>query len=590
MINIEIETQKVIESYVNELKKEGLTEEIELIEMNILSSDKTVSELIPRIVQLQDELHVRNRVLDKLITKRDVAVSSANNAEIGKLQKAIAEVTVGDFTSTISKKFKNEIDNADRLLKKSLQKNKADLSLQEIMEKFNYHLTGIGNLYWYFQSEWADEYGNRQWYSIKKDTLLANHSAIDIYIRGEKGEADYSSFKEFNKLLINNDRKFTKVVQSYNSKEGCHNGILNIMQKEFCPPIEDGSTDYHWFLDAVVESISGGKEGDPETFDSFQKTIFAKYLHPDNIYLPNLFLNDDGSSGKSLYITQFCTRLFNGQVANNCNIDHITGKFNGYIAGKAIIFANETARDKVDVEKIKQFLGSPTFMVEEKFEKPYECDNTGLLISASNPTTGGITLSGKKADRRYSIFSSQTDIHKTVVEYFKNKENITMTINEAELWVIKTGQHLLHDKDQVGKWINAMVKKWGQVEHVSPNHGAAYHALVDRQRGAWTQTVENVFNDPAFKYIRVDLLVRLIHEYNRHEIIPGKNKMKEEIQRLCIDKRLGMEWKDRTLIYTNSGSIQRTVWRKIGLNNFVEDESIYGDFDINERWVWKWRD
>lgn len=476
-------------------------------------------------------------------------------------------------------------------LKRIEVKNQSALNMQETIDKFNFYMTSTGTLTWYYQPEHVDEYGNRDWRSIKKETLQANFVCTNVHIRGRQGEEDYSSFKEFNKLLVDQGRTFTNVIQSYTRQTS--NGKLNIMNKKFAEPNANGESDYHWMFDAIFESISGGSVEDKDTGHHLQEIIYAKYLHPDNIFLPAVMINDNGSSGKGLFGARFLQTLFAGNVADNCNIEHLTGKFNGAIAGKAVIFINETARDKVDVEKVKSFIGSPTFMVEEKFEKPYACDNTGLVISATNQSTGGITLSGENSDRRYSIFSTKSDIYEIVQKFFREKEQKKLSRDEVQDWIESEGQYLLSNKEQMGKWIWAMYLKHGDIEHVRANKGKAYQHLLDRQRGGWLKTVDDVFNEPGFTYIREQVLRDLIKEMNKSEkFLPGRNLMQEQIEKYIRDKGLGVRLVTRATIHPTVSTgltIQRTIWTGIQGSTVTEDETKYGSVDQNGRWVWKWQ-
>lgn len=590
MIELEKETHKVVEDFVKSLAERGLDYEIAMVEANEFTSDICQAELLPKLNELANQIDYRNRIIAQLEKKRDIATVLGTNAEVGKIQKAIKEVEIGDFSSAITKKIKKDIDDADSKVKKTVSRKESDLSLQEIIDKYNFHMTSVGGLYWYYQSDIADEFGNRGWYALKKDTLQANFAATTIFIRGGNGEPDYSSYNEFNAMLRDQGRNFTNVIQSYTDKAGC----LNVMNKKFCEAAADGSTDYHWIFDAIYESVSGGDPGSEE-FNQFQRTVFSKYVNPNNPFLPNLFVkNTDGRCAKDLLAETHMNRLFNGNVAPNCNIDHLLGKFNGAIAGKAVIFVNETVREKVDVEKIKQFLGSKRFQVENKFEMPYSADNTALVISFTNALAGGISLSGTKSDERYSLFSTNKVFREVLSRYFKEKEGIDLTPEECKKWLESndpmSGQNILRDKVQNGKWINAMHAKWGKVEYVESYHGQVYSELINRQRGAWTDLVEDVFTEPGFTYIRDVVLEKMIVEFCKKEMIPGKRRRTEEIERLCRDKGIDVVLITRAQIKPQTSKQQpyrSTIWK---VNDWTKtvDENEYRYGVVNDRGIWEW--
>jgi len=544
---------------------------------------------------IERELELRETILEQLKIKKALALKSGSSTEVGKIEKSIQQVEQGDLGSEkLVKDLVKEAVKAAARENKLQTKSESEQELAKIIDEYNFYMSSTGNAVWFYQPKLPDQFGNRPWVSIKKDALQANFSITDVYIRMGEGQEDYSSFKQFNKMLVEQGRTFTNVIQSYTDQPGC----LNIMNSNFCQPEETGRTDYHWIFDAVMESISGDDRDGEKSYLPLQKTLWSKYLHPNNPFLPNLFIRDqEGRAGKGLISNTFLRRLFNGKVADNCNTDHVTGKFNSVIAGQAVIVVNETRRDKVDVERMKAFLGSPKILIEAKYQVPYLADNTGLVMSYSNEITGGITLSGTQSDNRYSLFKTTKNIYQTCQRYMLEYEQQDLTLEEVKTWIEgvgdDSGQNLLFSREQVGRWINAMAAKHGDITAVKPCHGVEYQALIDRQRGSWTQTVEQVFTDPDFTFIRAELLEQLIREKNRGEIVPGRNRMREEILRLIKDRQLPVKLQERAKIYENrldKIGYQRTVWRLISFTNSVNDSLYDTDHEYmteeNGRVVW----
>jgi len=529
---------------------------------------------------IERELELRETVLERLQIKKTQALNNGASAtEIGKIEKSILQVEQGDLTG--EKMVRDLVKDAVKAAvfqNKQQTKSETEQEIERVIKDYNFYVGSTGNSLWYYQPLLPDQFGNRTWVSIRKDALQANFAITDIYIPMGDGQETYSSFKQFNKMLVDSGRTFTQVIQSYTDQPGC----LNIMNSNFCDPAPDGRTDYHWIFDAIIESISGDERNGEKSFVALQQTLWSKYLHPNNPFLPNLFIRDqDGRSGKGLISNTFLRRLFNGKVADNCNTDHVTGKFNSVIAGQAVIVVNETRRDKVDVERMKAFLGSPKILIEAKYQVPYLADNTGLVLSFSNEITGGITLSGTQSDNRYSLFRTSKNIYQTCQRYMLELEQRDLTLEEVKTWIEgkdqDSGQNILFSKEQVGRWINAMLEKWGDITTVKPCHGDEYQSLIDRQRGAWTDTVEQVFTDPDFTFIRAELLERLVREFNRGEMLPGRNRMREETERLVKDRELQVELQERAKIYENQldkKGYQRTIWKKIPFTVFV-NESLY---------------
>jgi hypothetical protein len=586
----EKECNRLVEEFLEKLQEKGSADEIEMLKANDLSSDLCKAELVPKLAELSEQMEIRQKVVEELEKKKDIATSIGSNADVGKIHKAIAHAMNGDYSDPVAKKVKKEIDDQVSKNKKATTRKESELSLQELVDKYNFHMTSQGGLFWLYQTEHADQFGNRKWVSLKKDTLQANFSATAVFVRGDKETADYSSFFEFTDMLRDQKRYFTAVNMSYTDKPG----VLNMMNKNFCPVSATGDEDYHWIFDAIYESVSGGEPGSVE-FEQFQQIVFSKYMNPSNAFLPNAFVrNPGGRCGKDLYSETHLRTLFGGNVATNCNIDHLLGKFNGAIAGKAVIVVNETVREKVDVEKIKQFLGSKTLRVENKYEMPYEADNTALVISFTNALAGGVSLSGEKSDERYALFSTDAVVRDVISKYFLEKEGIVISPEDCKKWLESndplSGQNILASREENSKWIAAMARKWGKLDYVAAYKSRVYDEILNRQRGAWLDLVEQVFTEPGFDYIRDGLLMDMITYYCRGEALPGRKRRKEEIERLCKDKGINVIWKDRVSINDVNGSMQRTVWKlNNGMGTVKENEVSYGVWDDKDNWKWTWR-
>jgi len=499
------------------------------------------------------------------------------------------------------KKIKEIEKEAALIEKKNEVSQKVEMSrltLQEIINKYNFHQVQKGNkLTWYFQRDVADEFGNRVWDNVGREVLKARHYPLSLYIPGGQGSPSYSAMDEFSKLLMDQGRSFNIVIQSYKEPGGVHNGQLNIMTKSFARPSDDGSIDYHWFFDVIFASLSGGTC--ENTKGHLEQILLAKWQHPENTFLPGIFINDKGATLKDLFANVFLRHLYGGNILYNGTIEHLLGKFNAIIAGKTIVHVSEVKRDKVNVDKLKSILNAPKLLVEEKFETPYEADNTMMLFSVGNGTQGSVTLSGENQDRRYSIFSPPGDGYELVIAAREEFDGVVMNKEQADEWIVAVGQNILKDPVQMGKWLSAKIAEHGDITHLRPIKNEAYYKLIDKQRASWISIVETVFEDPKFEYIRTELLRELILQYNKGGFTPARETMTEEIERLVRDRGYSViKQRNSTIKTSNSATYQRTTWRKISvfdglkpsnLGQLDEDESLYGEFDDHKRWVWTWK-
>ena len=555
------------------------------------------------LVELNKKLDIEKAAYAKLeitgnsLTNSQISQNLTNKKNLIKIEKYIQEVQNDDYSSPTVVKLTLPFIKEEKTKARLVKTQESMLSIADMIVKYNMWQVVKGRqLFWFMQREQTDEYGNRGWDSIGKEVLLARFPQLALVIKGNEGSIDYRAFDDFCRAMTDGNRGFFDVVKSFTLPFGkVTNGKLNIMEKNFAKPSEDSSVDYHWFFDLIFASISGGEGEDKK--EALEKLFLAKYQHPENSFLPGAFCNDAGATFKDLLANKFARGLFGGNILYNGTIEHLLGKYNALIAGVAFIHLSEIKRDKVNIDKLKSIMNAPTIYVEAKYEMPYVADNTGMIYSAGNGYDGNVTVSGTNQDRRLSIFSSTLDGLSLVIEYIATYEGRTVTRAEAEQWVISTGQHILSDATQIGKWLSAKINKYGDITYLRPVQGEAYLGMIDKQRASWTSLVETVFEDTDFDYIRVELLKELVQNFNRGGFTPAGRNMILEIEKLIKDRKYNIIKQDYAVITGIGKKMRRDVWRIASdagqrdnsMSQLVEDESNYIDHDNNGRQFWTWK-
>lgn len=299
-------------------------------------------------------------------------------------------------------------------------------------------------------------------------------------------------------------------------------GKLNMLRPKMIQP-QPG--EYHPVFDLLVASLCGNK---PENIEHLEKVIVAKWCNPANYLLPVVCFNDDGATGKSLFVGKVVTTLF-GQsaVAPNTRISDFVGQFNGHLAGKLAILINENADDRYDEDAMKRLTGSPTVTFTNKGQMPYEADCIWLLFVSGNGISGSIALTGGDVDRRFSVITGDQPLYTYTVEYLRIVENPTATTEDAQAWMKTVGQHLLSDPTQVARWLHHLIEKHGRIEDVPALHGEDYQAAVGVQKPVHTAVFEAFFDRPNFTYAkRSHLYDFYVHELRnqRRSATLGKGK------------------------------------------------------------------
>jgi len=249
----------------------------------------------------------------------------------------------------------------------------------------------------------------------------------------------------------------------------------------------------HEIFDIFFRSLGDNKE---ENIKHLKQVIGWKYLNPSDYKLPCLVIYGEGGVGKNLLVDDLLASVF-GKHQVLAIQQSALNSFNGAMAGKMVVFIDESTSDKANMEKMKAMIGRPDININEKFVKPYVADNISMFITGGNGAKGAVFLGRDKSDRRFSILK----VTNSVIDHVMEVKNLNK--DEAVEWWYER-LHLLSDKKSVAVWLNHVVNIANEIK-VTPQalHGVDYKNLLNVQSGPLEWIVDNVFDHPDFKYIPV---------------------------------------------------------------------------------------
>lgn len=284
-------------------------------------------------------------------------------------------------------------------------------------------------------------------------------------------------------------------------------GKLNMLRPTLVELV-DGAP--HPIFDIVVRSVCGDK---PDNIEHLEKVLVAKWVNPFQYLLPVICFSDNGGTGKSLFVSKVVTTMFGRASVNaNCKMGDFAGQFNGHLSGKLAILINENCEDSYNHNAIKQIAGSPSITFTNKNQMPYEGDNSALLFVSGNSIAGSIRVDGGDVDRRFSMIKGTRNLEAYVSEWLTATTGKSVSYHQAKDWIIATGQDILSDPQEVGKWLNSLINRHGRLNHVAAHHGADYQSIVSIQTSLWDQVFETIF-DSGFTYVRKSVL----YDFYRYE-------------------------------------------------------------------------
>ncbi len=432
-----------------------------------------------RITKAREEL---NRIIcDPTSNEKAIASASASLQRLMRSKAVAAKAAPVDDTGEECED--DDQRAADRQLVKDFIRNKIlsqrDYYYVHDMEKFLLHSPATN-----------------EWITVSPNSLKNDFGMLDT--RSSNYELFIDVLKEDNRWFMGRTSSVRNIP-----------GKLNMLRPKMVQP-EPG--EYHPVFDLLTASLCGDKD---QNIDHLEKVIVAKWCNPANYLLPVVCFNDDGATGKSLFVGKVMTTLFGASaVAPNTRIGDFVGQFNGHLAGKLVILINENADDRYDEDAMKRLTGSETVSFTNKGQMPYDADCIWLLFVSGNGISGSIALTGGDVDRRFSVITGDQPLYTYTVEYLRLTDQPDATTDDAQAWMKSTGQHILSDPIQVSRWLNHLIQKHGRLTDVPALHGDDYQAAVGIQKAVHTAVFEAFFNRPNFTYTKRSHL----YDFYTHEL------------------------------------------------------------------------
>ena len=367
------------------------------------------------------------------------------------------------------------------------------------------HFNAVQNLFWYRHTVGGG------WQAIKSEAL-----------RRVAPHANKSAGMEvIDELIKIDNRTVTTVTYSFRKQPS---DTLNLMRTSFVPMV---AGEHHFIFDILMESLSGGNA---QAREHLEKVILTKYLHPDNPRLPALvFADDDGGSGKGILCERVFPTIFGtNSVIKSISMEYVTGKYNSLLGGKIVTHINETEGETTNHKALWRLLGSKNIPIGLKHVGTYEVDNTALYIISGNDILRTATVTGKDQDRRLSFLMPDFPLGLRVISYLDEAEGrggvdfarakIDKEYRRAETargsaLLINKMDRFFSDPTYVGRWLNHLHEKYGDIEHVAAYHSTEYQQTLESQKKTHERMFESLFKDVEFTHIRQALLVEMYNHF-----------------------------------------------------------------------------
>lgn len=363
------------------------------------------------------------------------------------------------------------------------------------------------------------------WESFSVESMKTRYAIL------RKAEA----FELFTDELLKN-KMFNNIVSTF---KDIGDDLLNLMRRDHWMTPKKGQHS-KWF-DYLIQSLGGNKQ---ENMDHIERVLGWKYLHPEEYQLPCMVIYGQGGVGKNELLTVL-SKVYGGSQVTTVNFNNIGGAFNSVLAGKTVVFIDEMADDKADMNIMKQTVGNEMLQINEKFIKPYDCYNTALYMCGTNSPTGAIRLANDSSDRRWSIMK----VERNLIDWIAKGEGCTYD-QAIAVWKAE-GQPTINDPEQIAVWLNHILTKWKSAGQPVELHGEDFRELVQIQKSVQDLVCDEILLDPAFTHITLQMLYGVyketVIEDNPRGYVLGKQHFTQAVLKYIKDNNMGILYEKATI-------------------------------------------
>ena len=230
-------------------------------------------------------------------------------------------------------------------------------------------------------------------------------------------------------------KTYEDICYSWKEKEG----YLNLLNKDnFVRITEYNFPEIDFHIEKLITNLGWYKK---ENIDFLHKLILYKYLNIDDHTIWWVILHGAWGSGKGTLVSLFETIFGTENVLANLWKESLTSAFSTYTGKKLVvelweIASQNTYADKQTFNKLKNIVGSKTFIVNEKHQKQYETENIALFFITSNSNRPIMLDDSSVWNRRFSVIRSDTPLTngKEINETIKDK----MIVWNYLKWIMET--------------------------------------------------------------------------------------------------------------------------------------------------------
>jgi hypothetical protein len=395
--------------------------------------------------------------------KKVTAIAKQQDAIIKATEETLkaSQVELGKINSATTNEWKTK--TSENLVTKTFELN-------------NLHYVINGQKWWM-----VDPDGDRK--SPKIISLTTDMVKDIIFLDTDWIVRDNQELKSFAK---SKNRIFKHIVRDFSTtnRPNTYNQMRDI-RKYWLEPVQDKEP--HPAFRLLLQSIAGGSE---EYADQLERTVAYRYVHPEDVMIPNIDSCATGGTGRDTFFGIIRT-IFTDECCATISEETFKGTHNGDLFGKMWVKVSEKDSRSIPIDKVKDLTGDRKYRHRAMGENATDAVRLFNFLFFRNGYTTTARLAGTGSsgeDRRFEPIIARYNLARHVAVFLDLisdfRAELSMEDEKFATQIIKQWQSEAYQNEaEIAVWLGSIIKKHNvkEMKELLPLHGEYYEEMLVRQ-------------------------------------------------------------------------------------------------------------
>lgn len=521
------------------------------------------------------------RIEEKILESKQILREQRDKEteEVGVVDRAAKKALAAEIKSLKlrCKKIKDEISSLEEskdIYSQDLAKLRGQIgkeiiatnnkaTVTSVFEALNIHYVAFDQA-WYSIDEAGDRMEvkiNKSEFGVIKDLIFLD---TDWELRDEQ------ELKRQAKAL---NRVYKHIVRDFEKAQrpGVYNQMADI-RKFWLTPIFDVAP--HDAFRLLTLSVAGGNE---EYADQLEKWVGYRYLHPQDVMIPNIDSCAVGGTGRETFYN-LCKVIFTETCCTSAGVETFKGTHNGELFGKMFIKIDEKNSHDVPIDVIKELVGGLKYRHRQMNTDARDVIRLFNFLMFRNGFTTTARLAGTGSsgeDRRWEPIIARVNLPRHVAFHYNLIDSINVPLDadqeKAVTVIIKDWQtDYFRNGERVAEWLGHIIKKHNieKMTELLPLHGVYYTEMINRQKKGIDGFMPRFIDHMQVGETNVIAIKECQELYQIAESVKVSKEWFKNSLMYWLNTKMGWDSEEVLLdTYTFSGCVRSDRRRKVVIRN-----------------------